>query len=373
MMESYLPYGRQFIDEEDIESVVEALRSAYLTTGPKVSEFETALRSTCKAEHAVAFANGTAALHAAMYAINIGCGDEVIVPAMTFAATANCVTYQRGTPIFADVEAGTLLIDPVSVESLITPRTKAIIAVDYAGQPCDWASLKELARRHKLLLIADSCHAIGGEYYGQSVGTIADITVFSFHPVKHVTTGEGGAALTADPELATRMRLFRNHGISTDAAQREATGEWFYEMVELGFNYRLTDIQCALGLTQLKKLPGSIAKRNELASLYTEALKGTSVRPLEKKEGIVHAYHLYVVRTPDRDRLFKLMRENRIGCNVHYIPVHLHPYYKKQFKTKEGMCPVAEEAFREILTLPLFPQMTEDDVSRVLKILQQNT
>ncbi len=262
--QAVLPYGRQSIDEADVASVVEVLQSDWLTTGPKVSEFEQAFADLVDAEEAVAVSNGTAALHAAMYAIGIGPGDEVIVPPMTFAATANCIVYQGGAPVFVDVDPDTLLLDPVQVEARITSRTKAIIGVDYTGQPCDYDVLRVIADQHGLVLVADACHALGGSYKGRAVGSLADLSIFSFHPVKHITTGEGGIITTDDPSLAQRMRVFRNHGITTDHRQRQREGSWFYEMVDLGYNYRLTDLQCVLGLNQLLKLPAWVARRREI-------------------------------------------------------------------------------------------------------------
>lgn len=364
----FIPYGRQTIDDDDIAAVVDVLRSDWLTTGPAVERFEADICAYTGARHGVAVSNGTAALHAAMFALNIGPGDEVIVPPMTFAASANCILYQDGTPVFADVDAETLLIDPAAVEAAITPRTKAIIAVDYAGQPCDWDALRAIADRHHLALVADGCHALGASFKGRRVGTLADITVFSFHPVKHITTGEGGMAVTSDAQLATRMRAFRGHGITTTASQREKSGAWFYEMTELGYNYRITDFQCALGSSQLKKLDAWIDRRNELAQAYEAALAGqTSIRPLKCREDVRHAYHLYVVRTPERDALFRHLRASGIGANVHYVPVHLHPYYRNVVGTREGLCPVAEAAYREILTLPLWPGMTEDNIQTIMR------
>lgn len=366
----FIPYGRQTIDDDDIAAVVDVLHSDWLTTGPAVERFETDICAYTGARHGVAVSNGTAALHAAMFALNIGPGDEVIVPPMTFAASANCILYQGGTPVFADVDAATLLIDPAAVEAAITPRTKAIIAVDYAGQPCDWDALRAIADRHHLALVADGCHALGASFKGRKVGTLADITVFSFHPVKHITTGEGGMAVTNDERLAARMRAFRGHGITTTASQREKSGAWFYEMTELGYNYRITDFQCALGSSQLKKLNAWIDKRNELAQAYEAALAGQdSIRPLKCREDVRHAYHLYVVRTPGRDALFHHLRANGIGANVHYVPVHLHPYYRNVVGTREGLCPVAEAAYRDILTLPLWPGMTEKDISYIIQKL----
>ncbi|EPR37163.1 UDP-4-keto-6-deoxy-N-acetylglucosamine 4-aminotransferase [Desulfovibrio sp. X2] len=365
----FLPYGRQIIDDDDIAAVVRVLRSDWLTTGPNVERFEADVCAFTGANHGVAVCNGTAALHAAVHALGIGPGDEVVVPPMTFAASANCVLYCGATPVFADVDAGTLLLDPAAAEAAITPRTRAIIAVDYAGQPCDWDALRALADRHGLALVADACHSIGGTDKGRKVGTLADVTVFSFHPVKHVTTGEGGMCLTDDAELAHRMRTFRNHGITTDARQREKAGGWFYEMTDLGFNYRITDIQCALGSSQLGKLPGWLARRRELAAAYDAALTGSSARPLARRADTEHAYHLYVVRHPVRDEAFKRLRGNGVGANVHYVPVHLHPYYRERLGTHEGLCPAAEAAYREILSLPLWPGMSRTDVGRVARLL----
>jgi perosamine synthetase len=373
-----IPYARQWIDEDDIRAVAEVLRSDWLTTGPKVEEFEQAVADYVDAKYAVAVSSGTAALHAAMYAINIKPGDEVIVSPMTFAATANCVVYQGGTPVFADVDPGTLLLDPAKVEEKITERTRAIIGVDYAGQPCDWDRLREIADKHGLRLVADGCHALGAEYKGRKVGSIADMTVFSFHPVKHITTGEGGMITTDDPELAERMRLFRSHGITTDARQREKQDSWFYEMVDLGYNYRITDFQCALGISQLRKLPKFLERRREIAARYDESFAGLSgINPLAVRPNAFHAYHLYVIRIDsnilgiDRTALFTKLREKGIGVNVHYIPVHLHPFYREKFHTGIGLCPVAEAAYEQIISLPMFPGMTDKNVEKVINVMQK--
>jgi perosamine synthetase len=368
-----LPYGRQWIGDDDIAAVVEVLRSDWLTTGPTVDAFEQEFARSAGVPEAVAVSSGTAALHALMHAIGIGPGDEVIVPAMTFAASANCVVYEGGTPVFTDVAPDTLLIDPQLVEALITPRTKALMAVDYAGQPCDYDALQALADRHGLHLVADACHALGGTYHGRPVGGLAELSAFSLHPVKPITSGEGGVVTTADGELARRMRTFRNHGITTDHRQREQKGSWFYEMVDLGYNYRLTDLQCALGISQLRKLPIWVSRRREIAQRYDAAFSGQgSVSPLSTKDDVQHAYHLYVVRL-DLDRIgmtqaavFAALRGRGLGVNVHYVPVHLHPFYRRRFGTGPGVCPVAEAAYGRILTLPLFPSMTDDDVEYVI-------
>lgn len=368
-----IPYGRQWIDEDDIKGVVDVLRSEWLTTGPKVEEFEQAVAAQTGAKYAVAVSSGTAALHAAMYAIGVGCGDEVIVPTMTFASTANCVIFQGGTPIIVDVITDTLLIDPSDIEKKITQWTKAIIAVDYAGHPADYDALRQITDKHGLILVADACHSIGATHKGVQVGTLADLSVFSFHPVKHITTGEGGMVVTDNEEYACRMRMFRNHGIATDHRQRIEQGTWHYEMVELGYNYRISDFQCALGISQLRKLPQWILRRQEIASRYNEAFMNCeSVKPLGVRNNVSHAYHLYVIRLAfsllsiDRAVLFNRLREESVGVNVHYIPVHLHPYYQREIGTKPGLCPVAEKVYEEILSLPIFPQMSDDDVDTVI-------
>ena len=370
-MNGFLPYGRQAIDDDDVAAVVAALRSEWLTTGPAVERFESDVSDFVGARHGVAVSSGTAALHAAMFALGIGRGDEVIVPPMTFAATANCILYQGGTPVFADVDPDTLLLDPSAAEAAVTPRTKAIIGVDYAGQPCDWDALRAVADRHGLALVADACHALGAEYKGRKVGSLADITAFSFHPVKHITTGEGGLCTTNHPDLADGMRKFRNHGLSSTAAQREKAGAWFYEMTDLGYNCRITDFQCALGSSQLRKLSGWLAGRHELAASYDAAFAGTAVRPLRRLADRRHAYHLYVVKIPHRNNVFQKLRNDGIGVNVHYIPVHLHPYYRERLRIRKGLCPIAEEAYGNILTLPLWPGMKRKDSERVTSLLRE--
>ena len=367
MPDKLIPYGRQSIDQSDIDAIVEVLKSDWLTTGPKVDEFEKAVCDYTGAKYAVAVNSGTAGLHAAMFAAGIGKGDEVIVTTMTFAASANCIVYQGGAPVFADVLPDTLLIDPDHVESLITSKTKAIIAVDYAGQPCDYDRLNEIAERHNLILVADACHSIGGKYNGKNVGTLADMSVFSFHPVKHITTGEGGMITTDNEELYNRLKLFRNHGITTDHRQRSESGSWFYEMVELGYNYRITDFQCALGISQLEKLDLWVERRQEIAERYHRAfISCDSISPLMVDGHLSHAYHLYVVKigfdkNKDKTEFFKHMKDNGFGVNVHYIPVHLHPYYRERYGMGPGLCPVAETAYEEIVSLPMYPGLSVDD------------
>ncbi len=368
-----LPYGRQSISEDDIAAVTAALRSEWLTTGPRVEAFEEAFARATASRHAVAVSNGTAALHAAVNAMGVLAGDEVIVPAITFAATANSVVFEGGTPVFADVDADTLLIDPEQVERLLRPRTRAVIAVDYAGQPCDYDRIRALTEPAGIGLIADACHALGGTDRGRAVGTLADLSTFSLHAVKHVTSGEGGVVTTDDANVAARMRSFRNHGITTDHRQREHAGSWEYDMVTLGFNYRLTDVQCALAQSQLQKLPAWVVRRQEIARRFSEAFADSDViRPISVRTGVSHAYHLYVVRlnlqrlSVDRGRVFAALRAEGVGVNVHYRPVHLHPFYRQRFGTGPGLTPNAERAYHELLTLPLFPAMSDADVEDVI-------
>lgn len=373
-MTKFIPYGRQSIDENDIKAVVEVLKSDWITTGPTVDKFEKAITEFVGAEHAVAVSSGTAALHTAMYSIGIGAGDEVIVPCMTFAATANAVVFQGAVPVFCDVDADSLLIDPALIKSKITPKTKAIIAVDYAGHTCNYDILRDISGRNDLVLVADACHSIGAEYKGQKVGTLADLTVFSFHPVKHITTGEGGMVVTDKKTYYERMKMFRNHCITTDHRQRSKRGLWFYEMTDLGYNYRITDIQCALGISQLKKLPAWIKRRRQIASQYEKAFQDLpGITPLKFTSHTCHAYHLYVVKIDgmDRNDFFHFMRNAGIGVNVHYIPVHLHPFYRRHFGTKQGLCPVAEKAYEQIISLPMFPLMTDEDVNIVIHAIEQ--
>ena len=368
-----LPYARQSLDEDDINAVLEVLRADWLTTGPQVAAFEQDFAAFVGTREAVAVSSGTAALHAAMHAAGIGPGDEVIVPAMTFLATANAVVFQGGTPVFADVHPDTLLIDPDRAREKITPRTRAIVTVDYAGQPCDYDVLKDLAQKHGLLLIDDACHALGAEYKGKKLGALADLTVFSFHPAKHITTGEGGMIVTDSPEFADRMRRFRNHGITADLHQRARQGAWYYEMADLGYNYRLTDFQCALGRSQLRKLPGWVERRREIAGAYDAAFAGMpTLWPLTVRPDVYHAYHLYVIRldlkrlSSSRDEIFRALRAEGIGVNVHYLPVPLHPFYQKTFDTRPDQCPEAFAAANDILSLPIFPRMAEKDAEEVI-------
>ena len=376
--EKLLPYGRQSIDDGDVQAVVEVLKSDWLTTGPKVGEFEERFAERVGAKHAVAFSSGTAALHGAAFAAGMGTGDDAITTPMTFCATANCILYQGATPIFADVSRDTLNLDPDQVSAKLSSRTKAILAVDYAGHPAALEELGELAHRHGALLIEDASHALGAEHRGKRVGGIANMTVFSFHPVKHLTTGEGGMVTTNDHGLAETLRRFRNHGISSEARQRQEAGQWYYEMVLLGFNYRLTDIACALGLSQLRKLDANLARRREIAAQYTAAFRDLPevTVPVTRDEGNP-AWHLYPIRlqlemlSVGRGEIFRALRAENIGVNVHYIPVHLHPYYRERLGHKEGDYPVAEEAYERLISLPMFHSMAETDVKDVCQALRK--
>lgn len=367
-----LPYGRQLVDDADIALVTAVLRGDWLTTGPMVDRFEQAFAQYVNAEHAVAVNSGTAALHAAIHVLNIGAGDEVIVPAITFAASANCVLYVGGKPVFADVEADTLLIDPEQVEAQITPRTKAIVAVDYAGQPCDYDALGEIAEQYNLAIVADACHAPGGCYKERPVGVLADLNTFSFHPVKHLTTAEGGMITTNNADFADRMRWFRNHGITTDHRQRAEQGGWYYEMKELGYNYRLPDLNCALGLSQLEKIDEWVARRREIADRYKSAFASVeTVRTLAVRPHGRPSWHIFPILLQlehlqvDRARVFSALRAENIGVNVHYIPVYWHPVYQERGYSR-GLCPVAEDAYQRLITLPLFASMTDQDVDDVV-------
>ncbi|NYT09585.1 MAG: UDP-4-amino-4,6-dideoxy-N-acetyl-beta-L-altrosamine transaminase [Methanosarcinales archaeon] len=376
--DALLPYGHQSIDEDDIRAVVETLRSDWITTGPKVAEFERAFADRVGSEYAVSFSSGTAALHGATFAANLGPGDEAITTPMTFCATANCVLYRGAKPVFADISPDTMNIDPEEIARCITSKTRAILPVDYAGHPADLDVIMELAERNRLLIIEDACHALGAEYKGKRVGSISHMTVFSFHPVKHITTGEGGMVTTDDPEIERKLRLFRNHGIEGDARQRQAKGQWYYEMIDLGYNYRLTDISCALGLSQLKRLDQNLSRRREIASTYRsefEDIPGV-ILPTERSY-VASAWHLYAIRldfkslNATRAEIFAALRAENIGVNVHYIPVHLHPYYRNLFGYKGGEYPVAEAAYESLISLPIFQGMTNGDVSDVIKALSK--
>jgi perosamine synthetase len=375
MPDPFVPYARHEIDDDDIRAVLDVLRGDWLTTGPTVELFEQAFAEFVGARHAVAVSNGTAGLHLSILAAGIGAGDEVIVPALTFAASANCARYAGAKVVFADVRPDTLTIDLDHVRSLITPRTRAVVAVDYAGLPCDLDELRTLAAQHGLVVIEDACHALGAEYRGRRVGALSDLSVFSMHPVKHVTTGEGGMITTDDARLADRARMLRSHGIRSDHRQREREGSWRYDMQELGFNYRLPDILCALGMSQLRKLPAWLDRRTAIAARYTT---GLAEIPLVQAPATLpdrrHAWHLFAIRLRGddiaalRQSVFTALRNAGIGANVHYIPVYLHSYYR-ELGYAPGLCPVAEHAYDGLLSLPMWHGLTDANQSRVLDML----
>jgi perosamine synthetase len=378
--EKLLPYARQSVDEADIQAVVDVLRSEWLTTGPKVGEFEEAFAARVGAKYAVTFSSGTAALHGAAFAAGLNLGDEAITTPLTFVATANCMVYLGARPVFADVCPDTLNLDPEKTAEQVTPRTRAIFPVGYAGHPADFDSILALAAGQGLTVVEDASHALGATYRDRRVGSIAHMTTFSFHPVKHLATGEGGLVTTDDPKLAEALRRFRNHGIDRDAHQRQASGEWFYEMLALGYNYRLTDIACALGLSQLAKLDANLARRRAIAAHYTQAFrKCPGVIPPTVREDIHPAWHLYPIRlglellSAGRDEIFRALRAENIGVNVHYVPVHLHSYYREHFGYCGGEYPVAEDAYQRLISLPMFHGMTDQDeedvVSAVRKVI----
>lgn len=391
----YIPYGRQSIDDADIEAVVKVLKSDYLTTGPAVEAFEKKVADYVGAKYAVAVSNGTAALHVACLAAGIGEGDEVITTPITFAASANCVLYCGGTPVFADIDPDTYNISPEELEKKITSRTKAIIPVHYTGQPCDMDAILEIAHKHDLLVVEDGAHALGAVYKGKKIGSIADMTCFSFHPVKPVTTGEGGMIVTDNEELYRRLALYRSHGItrdkdmmqqyeeqlqqSSDPALQEAAdmlrgdvidpGGWYYQQLELGYNYRITDISCALGASQMDKLDRFLERRRQIAKKYDEAFADIpQIKTPWQQEGCQSGWHLYMIQTMERSRreVFDGLRQAGIGVNVHYIPVYRHPYYQRNGYAGVH-CLNAEAFYERAISLPIFPGLTGQQQDYVIE------
>lgn len=369
LFDSLLPYARHAVDEDDIQALIETLRSPFLTQGPHVDEFEKALSHQCQTPFAVAVNNGTSALHAAYLAAGISPGDEVITTPFTFAATANAVLYCGAVPVFVDIDPETWTIDPIDIAAKITSKTKAVVSVDFGGLPCHYEEIRALCRQHNITLIADACHSLGAEYKGTPVGTLADITVLSFHPAKHITTGEGGAILTSSPKLAHKLKLLRHHGIEKGTRPEEP---WFHEMRELGNNWRITDFQCTLGMRQLKKLDAWVNRRRNIAKRYSEAFRHLPVSIQQSPPHALSSYHLFVISLDlsqfktDRRGVFVALQRERLGVQVHYIPVHLHPFYRQRFGFQVGAFPVAEALYESVISLPLFPGMTDNGVESVI-------
>jgi len=369
MRKKFLPYGLHWIDDADIKEVTNVLKSDWIVMGPKVEEFEGAICKYVGRKHGVAVNSGTSALDIAVASLGLEKGEIITTP-FTFVATANSILFNNLKPVFADIRKDTYNIDPNEIKKKITKETKAIVYVDFAGHPCDIKEIREIAEECDLYLIEDAAHALGAKYNGKKVGAFADITMFSFHPVKHITTGEGGMCVTNDEELARRMRILRNQGVDIGARERFGPGaSWAYDVKFLGRNYRMTDFQAALGLSQLKKLEGFIKRRQELASLYSEMLKNAPLITLPRtKSNVRHTWHLYTIlldKKVDRNKFITAMRTKNIGVNVHYLPIYSFSYYRENFAFKPKDFPVTEDISSQIVTLPMFPKMSDDDVENV--------
>jgi UDP-4-amino-4,6-dideoxy-N-acetyl-beta-L-altrosamine transaminase len=376
--DKYLPYGQHWIDDRDIAEVSKILRSEYLTTGPKIKEFEEKLASTVGSKYAVAFSSGTAALHGACFAAGIKPGDEVVTTPLTFAASANCVLYQGGSVVFADVKLDTYNINPEEITRNITSKTKAIIPVDFTGQPVELHEINKIAQDNNLIVIEDGAHALGAEYKGLKIGSLSDMTAFSFHPVKHIAMGEGGAVTTNNIEFYEKLYRFRTHGITRDPKfMAENHGPWYYEQIDLGYNYRITDIQTALGYRQLEKLEKFVKLRRGIIDRYNQAFKDLEgiIIPKQHKDSN-SSWHIYVILLElkklkaDRRQIYEALQAENIGVNVHYIPVYYHPYYKKLGYNK-GLCPNTEFLYERLITLPLFPKMSDQDVNDVIEAVNK--
>lgn len=369
MNKKNIPYGRQWVDDGDIKEVVKVLKSDWLTQGPKIEEFEKAVAKYCRTKYAVAVSSGTSALYIAYRVAKIKSGDEVITTPLTFAATSNAIVFCGAKPVFVDVEKHTLNIDYQKIEEKITKNTKAIATVDFAGWPCEYEEIKNIAQKHKLLLIEDACHALGAEYKKKKVGSFADMTILSFHPVKHITTGEGGIVLTNDKNFYEKLKVLRNHGME----KKPEKGGWYYEIKNPSFNFRMTDIQCALGLSQLKKIDEFLRRRRQIGRMYKQLLKDKGIMLPSENNRANSAMHIYPIRLDldklktDRKKIFEALRKKGIGVQVHYIPLHMQPFYQKKFGYKKGDFPKAEKYYEEAITLPLFPKMTDSDVKKVAK------
>ena len=377
-----IPYGHQHITDEDIQAVIETLKSDYLTQGPKIIEFEQAFARYVGAKYAVAVSNATAGLHLAATALQVRSGDKVIVTPITFAASANCIRYCNGMVVFCDIDPDTYLMDIKKLRRLLEtnpPSTfKGIVPVDFAGYPHQMEEFRQLADEYGLWILEDACHAPGGYFIDSNGekqfcgnGKFADVTVFSFHPVKHIATGEGGMVTTNDKGLFDRLSLLRTHGITKNpACLHENHGGWYYEMQELGYNYRLTDFQAALGLSQLKRADEGLKRRQKIAVRYNEAFKRIAdIQTPYASPDVFHAYHLYIIQVPDRLDLYNYLHENGIYAQVHYIPLHLMPYYREQ-GNKPGDLPVAEKYYSRCLSLPMFPTLTDEEQEYVIKKIE---
>lgn len=372
-----IPYARQTIDEKDVKAVVDTLRSDFLTTGPKVKEFEEEFAHFVHAKYAVAVSNGTAALHLACLAAGLTKDEELITTPMTFAASANCALYCGGKPVFIDIKEENGLIDEDLIEKKITSRTKIIIPVHLGGLPCNMKKIRAIAKKYKLIVIEDACHALGSKYMRTKIGdcTYSDMSVFSFHPVKHITTGEGGMITTNSRKFYEKLLLLRSHGITRnpDELQNINSEPWFYEMQELGFNYRLTDIQCALGISQLSKIKEFITRRITIAKAYDKAFaKIKGIETIKTPEGDKNAYHLYIIKVKDgktRLDLFNFLKDEGILCQVHYIPVYWHPYYQR-LGYKKGICPKAEKFYEKIISIPMYFGLKEGEQNKVIKTIK---
>lgn len=379
-MNKYIPYAQQWITKEDIDAVNVVLRSDWLTTGPVVDAFEKKLSEYVDAKYAVSFSSGTAALHAAAFTAGITHNTEAIVTPMTFAASANCILYNDGIPVFADINKQTYNIDPKEIKKRITKKTKAIIPVDFTGQPCDIDVINRIAQDNDLVVIEDASHALGATYKQKVIGSLSDMTIFSFHPVKHITTGEGGSVTTNSEEYYNTLKEFRNHGITRDSKRFQTSsenGSWYYEQQSLGYNYRLSDIHCALGLSQLEHIDEFISRRKEIVRQYNDAFNDIEEITIPYQADYANSsWHLYIIQLDlhnlkaDRKAIFEELKKRNIGVNVHYIPVYLHPYYQ-QLGYRKGLCPNAEWLYERIITLPLYPKMTDDDVNTVIKVLKK--
>jgi len=389
-LNKFIPYSRQFIDQDDINDVIKVLKSDFITQGTKIPEFEQKLAEYCGAKYAVVFNSGTSALHGAYFSLGLKKSDEFITSPITFVATANAGLYLGAIPVFVDVEKKTGNIDVSKIEKRITKKTKLLVPVHYAGHPVDLEAIHKIAKKHHLFVVEDACHALGAKYRRQKkevrsqnkikksgdwikIGscTYSDMTVLSFHPVKHITTGEGGAVLTNNEEFYKRLMMFRTHGITKNKFMHKPDGDWYYEMQLLGYNYRMTDIQAALGISQIRKLDSFVERRRAVADFYHNALKDNPYFDIPSEEDYAFSsYHLYPIRLKDtyknkKRQIFSGLRKKGIGVQVHYIPIYWQPYYR-DLGYKKGLCPVAENFYKRELSIPVYPGLTEKEISYVI-------